>query len=101
MASTHKDVEHVGLHLVDRHEARVAVVHEQLAPQRGGREVVDTAGAIRDVSHDDGGDARKALEDICDGGGKDEESLRELECHARRVELSQPPDRLWDLEIVV
>lgn len=75
-----EDVEGGDLGDGDGDEAGVRVVHEEVAGEGAGREVVDAAGAVGDVAHDDGFDARAELgEDVGDGGGEEEEAFGHLE----------------------
>lgn len=87
---------------VDRDEAAVAVVDEEVGAKRGGGEVVDAAGAVGDVAEDEavrgpaeGGD------DVGEGEGIHKEALGELEGDARRGRGANAPDALVDFEVVV
>ena len=77
-------------------------MHQQVAAQGSRRQVVDAAGAVRDVAHHDGFGARaEALDDVAQRRGEHEQALGHLQRHAPRPRAADPVDRLGDLERVV
>lgn len=101
-ADVDKDVERLDLGDVDRDEARVGIVHEEVAAHRPGRVVVDAARAVGHVAHDEGFDARaKLLQDVGYGGGEEQQTLWHLQCDPLGAQRPDPMDGLGNLERVV
>ena len=96
-----EDVKHFDERGVDGHEAAVPVVDHVVGAQSPRREVVDTASAVRDVTHDERLGARKLLYDVGDGTGEHEKAFGKLERHTLGASLSHPPHCLVQLEVVV
>ena len=96
-----KHIEHLDLRSVDGHQAAMSIVHHQVGPERARCEIVDTAGSVGDVTHDEGLSIREALQNVCNGACKHEEALGELQGHTSGLCLSHPPHRLVDFKIVV
>lgn len=68
-----ENVQRLDLGHMDRDETAVGVVNHQIAAERPGGEVVDAAGPVRDVAHDERFDSGAELdEDVGDGGGEEE-----------------------------
>ena len=59
----------------------MTVVHHEFAAQGARGEVVDAAGAVGDVAHDDGVRARVLRDDVGDGRPEHAEALGELKRH--------------------
>jgi hypothetical protein len=78
------------------------IVDQQITPQRARREVVDTACAVRDIAHDEGGNARAELgEDVRDGRGEQQQTLGELQRNRFCARGANAVDAFVDLEAVV
>ena len=58
----------------------MTIVHHEIAPKGNSCKVVDAAGAISHISHDQGLDPAKLFQDVRDGAGKNQETLWELQC---------------------
>ena len=87
---------------IDRDEAAVAVVYEEVGGECGGGEVVDAAGAVGDVTEDEAAfDGGEGGEDVGEWEGVHEEALGELEGDALGTGGEHAPDALVDLEVVV
>lgn len=79
-ADVDENVQRFDLGDVHGDQAAVGVVDEQVAAEGARGVVVDAAGAVGDVAHDEGLDARAELgEDVGDGGREDEQAFGELE----------------------
>ena len=77
-------------------------MHEQVAAEGASGVVVDAAGAIGDVAHDEGFGAGTELgEDVGDGGGEHEETLRHLEGDFGGARGADAVDGFLYLEVVV
>lgn len=101
-ADVDKDVEGLDLCHVDGDEAAVGVVDEQVAAHGAGGVVVDAAGAVGDVAHDEGLDTRAELgEDVGDGGGEEEEALRHLQGDLLGARGADAVDGFGNFEAVV
>ena len=85
----------------DLTEDRVKAWTKQLASEGGSRQIVDTAGAVGDVAHNDGLAARESLQDVRDRARVQQQPLGHLDRHALGGHLFDAPDGLEDLEIVV
>lgn len=86
----------------DGDEAAVRVVHEEVAPQGPRGVVVDAAGAVGDVGHDEGFGARAEAGDyVGDGGGEEEEAFGELEGDLFGEAGPDAVDGFGELEAVV
>lgn len=97
-----KDVQRLDLGHVDGDEAAVGVVHEQIAAEGARRVVVDAAGAVRHVAHDERLDSRAKLrQDVGDGGGKEQQALGHLQRDLFRARRLDAVDRLGNLKVVV
>ncbi len=97
-----EDVEGGDLGRGDRYQAGVRVVHEQVTAQSASGVVIDAAGAVGDVAHDEGFASRTELgEDVGDGGCEQEETFRELKGHTFGTGRADPMDCFGDLERVV
>lgn len=97
-----EDVE--GLDLCDIHgdEAGMGIVDEEVAAEGAGGVVVDAAGAVGDVSHDDCFNAWAELgEDVGDGGGEEEEAFRHLEGYFGGAVGADAVDGLVEFERVI
>ena len=70
---------------VDGYEAAVSVVDEELAVERARRVVVDAAGAVGDVGHDDRVGARVLLDDVGQRRREHRQALRQLQRHPLRL----------------
>lgn len=101
-ADIDEDVEGLDLGHVYGDQAAVCVVDEEVAAKCARCVVVDAAGAVGHVAHDQGFDARAELsQDVGYGCGKDEEAFGELECHAFGARGADAVDGLGDLKGVV
>ncbi|GIX60659.1 uncharacterized protein BcabD6B2_00940 [Babesia caballi] len=90
-------------HVGHGHEARVPVVYHQIAPNRLRSDVVDAAGSVRHVCHDDDFLQRfaKELEYVRDFATPGQQPLWHLQRHPFCVQLSHFGDALCDFEVVV
>ena len=80
----------------------MGVVHEEVAAERAGGVVVDAAGAVGDVGHDEGFCGGAELgQDVGDGGGEEEEAFRHLQSHLFRTRRTDSVDGLVELEVVI
>ena len=101
-ADVDEDVEGGDFGYVDGDQAAVRVVHEEVAAKGAGGVVIDAAGAVGDVAHDEGfGAGAEAGEDVGDGGGEEEETFGELEGDFFGAGGADAMDCLWDLEGIV
>lgn len=87
---------------VNRHQATVAVVYEEVGRERRGGEVVDAAGAVGYVAENEtvGGGSERG-EDIDDDEGVHKEALWELQSYALGRRGADAPNALVNLEVVV
>lgn len=70
-ADIHKDIQCPDLRNIDRDQAAVGIVHQQVAPHCSSGVVIDTASSISDITHDQSFCARAELsKDIGNGGRK-------------------------------
>lgn len=80
----------------------MAVVDEEVAPQRAGSEIVNAARAVGHVAHYGSVGARTELcENVRDHGCKHEESFGHLECDVFGTGGADAVDGLVDFEVVV
>mmetsp|Transcript_91795 Transcript_91795/g.273916 ORF Transcript_91795/g.273916 Transcript_91795/m.273916 type:complete len:433 (+) Transcript_91795:66-1364(+) len=88
--------------LVCGHDARVAVVDEEVHSQGPGREVVDAAGPEGHVAQDGGGlhGRCEAPDDVCELCGPVLEPLRHLQAHVSRTTTSDAPDSAVHLKVM-
>lgn len=101
-ADVDEDVEGGDFGYVDGDQAAVCVVHEEVAAEGAGGVVIDAAGAVCHIAHDDGfGAGAEAGEDVGDGGGEEKETFGELEGDFFGAGGANAMDCLWDLEGVV
>ena len=101
-ADVDKDVEGLDLGDIDGDEAAVGVVDEQVAAESAGSVIINAAGAVGNVTHDQGLDARAELdEDVGDGGGEEEQALGHLEGDLFGAQGADAVDGLGDLKAVV
>jgi len=78
------------------------VVHEEITFQCAGGEVVDAACAVGYVTHDHRlHTIAERLQDVGDGGGKEEETLGHLQGYALATMPSDRMHGLVELEVVV
>ena len=97
-----KDVQRGDLGDVDRDETAVCVVDQHVAAERSCGVVVDAAGAVRHVSHDQRvGSGAELCDDVADGGGEEEQSLGHLQRDLLRSGISNSMDRLVQFKVVV
>lgn len=97
-----EDVEHGDGGGIDRDEATMAEVHEQVYVERARGQVVDAASAVGDVAEDEAvGDGGESGEDVGYDERVHEEALRELESYAGGVRGAYAPDDFVNLEAVV
>jgi hypothetical protein len=97
-----EDVEGLDLGDIDGDEAGVGVVDEHVAAECSGGVVVDAAGAVGDVAHDDDlNPGAKLGQDVGDGGGEEEEAFGHLESDLFGAGGADAVDALVELEIVV
>ena len=97
----HENVENLDLGDVDGHKTQVRVVDDEVAVERPGRVVVDAAGAVRHVAHDNGLNLAKLLQNVRNHQRVNEKPFGHLERHARRAVLADVPHALVDLKVVV
>lgn len=101
-ANVNKDVERLDLGDINRDKATMSIVHQQVTAQRPRRVVINTAGAIRHVPHDEGLDAgAKLRQDVGDCRGEEEQALGHLQGDLFRPRGPDAVDGLGDLEAVV
>mmetsp|Transcript_30818 Transcript_30818/g.87192 ORF Transcript_30818/g.87192 Transcript_30818/m.87192 type:complete len:226 (-) Transcript_30818:275-952(-) len=87
---------------VQRHQAAVAVVHDELRPECRRAEVVNAAGAKGDITHHQHIlNSGKPSQNVCNCAAVHEQPLRKLESHGCDVVLLQPPYSLVNLKVVV
>lgn len=80
----------------------MGIVYKHVATKSSSSKIVNTAGTIRDVAHDEGFSANAETgQDIRDGGGEEEETLGELQSDLLGPRCADPVDGLVDLERVV
>lgn len=97
-----EDVEGGNLGDGDGDQAAMGVVDQEVAAKRSCRVVVDAAGAVGDVAHDQGGGAGAELgEDVGDGRGKEQQPLGELQGDGLGPGGANAVDAFVDLEAVV
>lgn len=101
-ANVHEHVKRLDLGHIDGDQAAVGVVHEQVTAEGTGRVVVDAAGAIGDVAHDEGLNARTELgEDVGDCGCEEKQALGHLQGYFFRPGGLDTVYRLGNLKAVV
>lgn len=101
-ADVDEDVEGGDLRDGDGDEAAVRVVHEEVAAEGARGVVVDAAGAVGDVGHDEGfGAGAEAGDDVGDGGREEEEAFGELEGDFLGLRGPDAVDGFVELEAVV
>lgn len=101
-ADVDEDVESGDVSHGDGDEAAVGVVHEQVAAEGAGGVIVDAAGAVGDVAHDEGfGAGAEASDDVGDGGGEEEETFGELQGDSLGARAADAVDGFGELEGVV
>lgn len=72
-ADIHKYIQRLDLRNINRDQAAVGIVHQQVAPQCSSGVIVDAASSICDIAHDQCFHARaEASQDIGNGGRKQE-----------------------------
>lgn len=96
-----KHIKRVHLRDVYGNETTVAVVNQKVAFKRLGGEVIDTARAVGDVTHDDSLHAAKALQNVADGTCIHQQALWELQRDPFRPTCADAPKGLVDFEVVV
>ena len=86
----------------DGDQAAVRVVHEEVAAEGPRGVVVDAAGAVGDVGHDEGGGVgAEARQNVGDGRREEEEPFGELQRDFAGVAAADAVDRFGDFEGVV
>lgn len=97
----HEDIQHFDSRDVDWDQTRVAVVHHEICSKCQRSEIVHAARAVRDIAQDDGVCACEALDDIRDHAGIEQKSLGKLQRNAATRSLTNAPNGLVDLKVVV
>ena len=95
--------------LVDRHQAGVPVVDQEVTLQLLGRQVVDATRPVGHVSRDDALRLGELLQDVRDQKGEHQQAFRELQHDLQHppllppllLHLPDPPDALLYFEVVV
>lgn len=95
-------VEDLDLGDVDGDQAGVGVVHEEVAAHCARGEVVDAAGAVGHVAHDEGLCAgAEGSDDVGQGAGEEEQAFGELEGDAFCGGGADGVDGFGELKVVV
>ena len=107
----HEHIQNGDLRLLDRNQARVAVVHHEIGAQPLGGVVIHATRAVRDIAHHDHLCVREVANDIGNSASvaTDEaltkrlhsQTLRKLETDRLRVRLCNSVDRFVYLKVVV
>lgn len=74
----HEDVQHLDGGDGNRHQTAMPVMNQQAAAKRLRRQVVNAAGAVRNVSENHALTASELFKDICDHARVHEKALRKL-----------------------
>ena len=107
----HEHIQNGDLRLLDRNQARVAVVHHEIGAQPLGGVVIHATGAVRDIAHHDHLCVREVANDIGNSASvaTDEaltkrlhsQTLGKLETDRLRMRLCNSVDRFVYLKVVV
>ena len=73
-----KDVENVGCHAIDGYQARVSIVHEQVAPSADALRSSTQHAPYGDITHDDALGFCECFEYVGDDAGVQQETLGHL-----------------------
>ena len=97
-----KDVEGSDLGDVDRDQATVRVVNEEITFERTSGVIIDAARPVGDIAHDERlGGGTETGQDIGDGRRKQEETFRKLQGNFPRTCRPNSMNSLVDLERIV